>query len=176
MICWAETIAWPLIQPLVDYGYVFTCCFLFIKDQAMHPLGLLLLRLLWKCQSFCAHILKFIVQGIGVGYFLACKLHIFVCVHTAYVCDFAHMHAIFILVLLVGHRCFYIINVVYMPPPIWLCISGMYRTSIAPSNREVASDLESYDHIQFLWNCFLSESMHSFSIASDPLCCPYGFK
>jgi hypothetical protein len=115
MICWAETIAWPLIQPLVDYGYVFTCCFLFIKDQAMHPLGLLLLRLLWKCQSFCAHILKFIVQGIGVGYFLACKLHIFVCVHTAYVCDFAHMHAIFILVLLVGHRCFYIINVVYMP-------------------------------------------------------------
>lgn len=133
--------------------------FLFIKDQAMHPLGLLLLRLLWKCQSFCAHILKFIVQGIGVGYFLACKLHIFVCVHTAYVCDFAHVHAIFILVLSVGHRCLYIIIVVYMPPPIWLCISGMYRTSIAPSNREVASDLESYDHIQFLWNCFLSESM-----------------
>lgn len=160
-----------------------------MKDQMMHHSGIgpapfeAFVRV--PKYKVSALILKFIVQGIAVNCFFTCHLHMFVGVHAAYACYFAHMHAChFIYSCYQQGTCTILLSMWLVYPHQYISIlKGMLCLPIAPSKSIYKSCIRFriICIFHFLWiflpSFFRSKQlMLGYAIVSGLLCSPYGFK
>ena len=118
--------------------------------------GLLLSRLLWKFQSFCASSHSNLLYKVLLS---VASLHMFVCVHAAYICYFAHMHAChFIYSCYQQGTCAILLSMWLVYPHQYISIlKECYVSPLHHPNQyiKVASDSESYAYSIFYGFFFL---------------------